>query len=256
MAKTQHINGDSVPETQHSGGDSIPETHHSGGDSIPAPRGRRHHCKSQHHHAILLMQSYNLCLWMVLLIDTQHHILTSNIIPIGNMDFLDATFSDHRPITFSVTLPFHTPVTPCLCHCILNSPTTSLFREAFSQTIYIMNDSYQPSAEELVALFYFTCRDILNTIAPFETTQPRVKSQPCLNDSIRGLRCDSRRAEWKWEKKNKIQTYVLEKFQELLTFQSAIKTTQANYFSVLIAEKPTQTQSIASHNKVCCTSTF
>ncbi|XP_039870950.1 uncharacterized protein LOC120723533 [Simochromis diagramma] len=50
------------------------------------------------------------------------------------------------------------------------------------------------SVDELANLFYTTCADILNSVAPL-----RIK-QPWLNDATRALRRECRRAERKWRK--------------------------------------------------------
>jgi len=75
-------------------------------------------------------------------------------------------------------------------------------------------------------------------VVPQNIKQHKVRSDPWLNNEIRGLRQNCRQAERKW-KKNKLQIYY-DIFKEALKkFQRAVKLTKSKYFVEIIEKMVT-----------------
>ncbi len=97
----------------------------------------------------------------------------------------------------------YTPVKPqfqTYCSRSITPSTVIGFAEAFRFSIEIF-DCLPPSVDtnELFLLFDSVCSDILDHIAPCKVRNRKVKTLLWVNDMIRSLRRECRRAERKWK---------------------------------------------------------
>lgn len=83
--------------------------------------------------------------------------------------------------------------------CRINSSTAVQFASVFSQN-YATTESICNDSEELSSWLHSTCQIVMDTVPPLKIRQPKTKFEPWLNDTVRTVRHESRRAERKWEK--------------------------------------------------------
>ena len=108
---------------------------------------------------------------------------------VDNIVIEDATFSDHRPIMFDVTLSNHLPATKAQGHYSrhINSLTAAQFSDSFlSQTVastIATAASSSSSPDELVSLFHSSCSSILDSVAPLTYIRPKLKSRYRLDEA-------------------------------------------------------------------------
>lgn len=103
----------------------------------------------------------------------------------------DYSFSDHKPILF--TVPLSSPVVksckPACMTRIISSTTSdtfsSMFKE-FSQSL--VSFPSDQSSEELIHCFNDVCTNILDSVAPLQLKKSKPKSVTWLNDATRALR--------------------------------------------------------------------
>ncbi len=117
-------------------------------------------------------------------------------LPVSNIDVCVASFSDHMPVLFEICLSHNPKPSVTTHHCRTISPVTAeLFSDAFNSIDgdYLMS-SCGLNTDDLTSLFYSTCQNILDTVAPVRTVQPKPKVQPWLNDVTRAVRTECRRA--------------------------------------------------------------
>ena len=108
---------------------------------------------------------------------------------VDNIVIEDATFSDHRPIMFDVTLSNHLPATRAQDHYSrhINSLTAAQFSDSFlSQTVastIATAASSSSSPDELVSLIHSSCSSILDSVAPLTYIRPKLKSRYRLDEA-------------------------------------------------------------------------
>ncbi|XP_039866220.1 uncharacterized protein LOC120720561 [Simochromis diagramma] len=88
------------------------------------------------------------------------------------------------------------------------------------------------SADELANLFYTTCADILNSVAPLRIKRAK-SSQPWLNDTTHALRRECRRAERKW-RKDKLHVSLDILHNCLSKYQKSVKAAKSAFLSSII----------------------
>ncbi len=89
------------------------------------------------------------------------------------------------------------------------------------------------NTDDLTSLFYSTCQNILDTVAPVRTVQPKPKVQPWLNDVTRGVRTECRRAEHRW-KKDRLQISLNILKDSLHKYQKTVRSEKSKYLSNMI----------------------
>ncbi len=155
-------------------------------------------------------------------------------LPVRNLEICDAVFSDHMPVLFDIALACNTVETraairPCR---IINPSTAVKFTSVFSQNCAIPQSICNDS-EALSSWLHSTCQTVMDTVAPLKIRQPKTKFEPWLNDTVRAVRRECRRAERKW-KKDKLRV----SFQILRDcwhhFQKTVKEAKINYISEII----------------------
>ena len=149
------------------------------------------------------------------------------------LDVLDLTVSDHRCIVFnSECLVSETVATHSWCTRVFNENSPAEFCTQFSL-------NYQPPPEfadtnNLISNFNSVCLSTLNAVAPQKPiTKSTKKRQPWLNDTIRSLKKECRKAERCW-KKSGLQIHFDIMKSLLSTFNCTIKELRRQYFSNLI----------------------
>ncbi len=78
-----------------------------------------------------------------------------------------------------------------------------------------------------------TCQTVMDTVAPLKIRQPKTKFEPWLNDTVRAVRRDCRRAERKW-KKDKLHVSLQIRRDCWHHFQKTVKEAKINYISEII----------------------
>lgn len=107
---------------------------------------------------------------------TQEHGHTLDLVlscglPVFNIEVFSAVFSDHLPVLFEISLPWHIakPCTPARCCRMFNLSTAVQFSVASKNAAETHSDPPLCfNTEELTSLFYSTCQNILDTVAPFK----------------------------------------------------------------------------------------
>lgn len=122
---------------------------------------------------------------------------------IEDLELYDHVISDHKPILFNISVSC-CPVNPVksLQSCRSFSATTGTeFSTNFNEVCKISESALlDMGVEEHLYWLYSTCKDVLDAVAPQNTKQRKVRSDPWLNNEIRGLRRICRQAERKWKK--------------------------------------------------------
>ncbi len=139
------------------------------------------------------------------------------------------------PVLFEICLSRNPKPSVTTRHCRTISPVTAeLFSDAFNSTDgdYLMS-SCGLNTDDLTSLFYSTCQNILDTVAPVRTVQPKPKVQPWLNDITRAVRTECRRAEHRW-KKDRLQIYLNILKDSLHKYQKTVRSEKSKYLSNMI----------------------
>lgn len=159
---------------------------------------------------------------------------------VDNIQFEEATFSDHRPVLFDLALsaPKSSCRAPSRYSRHINSLTVEQFSDSFNNkavTSAISAAAQLSTPDELIALFYSQCTSILDSVAPLRHSQSKLKSHYWLDEETRSMRQACRKAERRW-KKDRL-TVSLEMFKSsLATFQTAAKKAKAKHLSDLISK--------------------
>ncbi len=134
------------------------------------------------------------------------------------------------------------------CCSSVYQPSTFLARPLNSSTATHLKDLFLASAagsiilasqgldvEDMVINFNGSCTELSNTVAPLKVKKTKRNKMPWLNEDVRALRKECRRAErkWKWDKLQ-ISYQFLQ--TSLAQYQEAVSLQRANYFSSLIAK--------------------
>lgn len=160
---------------------------------------------------------------------------------VDNIVFEEATFSDHKPITFDITLfsPLQTVRVQEHYSRQINSLTATQFSDSFLSgnvaSIIATAASFSSSPDELVTLFHSSCSTILDSVAPFTYTRSKLKSHYWLDEDTRSLRQACRKAERKWKKDHLNVSFQIFK-SALASFQAAAKIARAKHLSDLISK--------------------
>ncbi len=115
--------------------------------------------------------------------------------------------------------------------------TAELFSDAFNS----IDGDYPVSScglntDDLTSLFYSTCQNILDTVAPVRTVQPKPKVQPWLNDVTHAVRTECRRAECRW-KKDRLQISLNILKDSLHKYQKTVRSEKSKHLSNMIYSK-------------------
>ena len=154
---------------------------------------------------------------------------------IDKLNIEDASFSDHMPIVFDITLsnPMCTVKTPGRFSRYINSHTAIQFSEMFKKTAFSTADRLPSNPDELISLFHSSCSDILNSVAPLKYRRPKLTSQQWLDEPTRSFRQACRKAERRWKKDHLTVSFDIFK-NALLTYQAAAKKARTKHFSDII----------------------
>lgn len=113
--------------------------------------------------------------------------------PLYNVCIENPSFSDHKPIVFMIPVVSSITVNKSVgCYSrFINSLTASQFSEKYLANAIeglILNAESSIGPDDLICLFYPSCSDILDSIAPFKIKQPKQKSYYWLDNNTRCLR--------------------------------------------------------------------
>jgi hypothetical protein len=157
-------------------------------------------------------------------------------ISVSYVDVCDAVFSDHKPVIFGVSCPCqiekpHPSVRLCRR---INTSVINEFATIFENNYNVADPHLSYSdPESLLVSFNSVCTTILDDVAPLKVRRVKTKVEPWINDTTRALRQICRRAERKWQKDRLQVSYDILK-DSLQTYQGAVKTAKAQYFSDII----------------------
>lgn len=100
----------------------------------------------------------------------------------------EAVSSGHKHVIFDITLPCNIgkPCAPAWCCRVINLFTAVHFSALFNQCDFI--ESVSSDTEKLCSWFHSTSQTVLDVVAPLKTRQPKIKSEPRLNDTTRSVR--------------------------------------------------------------------
>ncbi|KAL6461579.1 hypothetical protein MHYP_G00297230 [Metynnis hypsauchen] len=163
-------------------------------------------------------------------------LVLSHGLSVLNIEICDSGFSDHMPVLVDVVLS-SAAVKSCaparLCR-RFNPFTAGLFSAAFDQ-LCPPPDSASVDTEKLSSWFYSSCRNILDSVAPLRSIQPKVKPEPWFNDRARAAKRECRKAERRW-KKDKLQVSFQILKDSWRSYQNTIKETKREHLSNIIME--------------------
>lgn len=145
----------------------------------------------------------------------------------------DIYVTNHKLILFSVVLS----IAPAsqnapICRRVFNPMSAVKFAEIF---ISVSSAAFNPNfnTDELVSLFNYNCRSILDCVAPFKLKHSSSTLLPWLNETTQEFKRDCRKKERKWKKSSLHVFYEIWK-DAMKKYQSAVKEARAAFFSKLI----------------------
>ncbi|MGH4058720.1 hypothetical protein ACRE98_29585, partial [Klebsiella pneumoniae] len=153
-------------------------------------------------------------------------------VSISSVELVDMTISDHRCIVFSCDSPVTHAASPSsVCSRIFNEQSVSKFCAFFQSQSQHLSDS---NTNNLVDHFNHICLSSLNITAPLKVRPTsKASKQPWINDSIRSLKRECRKAERRW-KKSSLQVHYLSLKDLLINYNNMVKDARTHYFSELI----------------------
>uniref|UniRef100_A0A3P9MP71 Reverse transcriptase domain-containing protein n=1 Tax=Oryzias latipes TaxID=8090 RepID=A0A3P9MP71_ORYLA len=153
---------------------------------------------------------------------------------VSNLVICDAVFSDHMPVLFDITLPCSPcrPPAPARWVRIINPSTAALFSSSFNQTSVIPQSTCS-STDELSSWLHSTCLTVLDAVVPLKSRQPKVKTEPWLNNVTRAARRECRKAERKF-KKDKLQVSLQMLKASWCHYQATVKEAKREHLSNVI----------------------
>lgn len=116
----------------------------------------------------------------------------------------DVAFSDHKSVTFELSLDYDEKNldAPSRMTRYINHATVDLFSNLYIRaplTSMLENPPSHWDVEKLLNVFNFTCADILDSVAPIRKISVRSKPQPWFNEVTRASRRECRKAERRWK---------------------------------------------------------
>ncbi|KAF7648167.1 hypothetical protein LDENG_00161050 [Lucifuga dentata] len=147
--------------------------------------------------------------------------------------------SDQKDVFVQVLLPpFPSKPPTLILSCHLNSVSSHRFCQALTSS----TNSFNPSVghfnfvDELLNVFNSTCVNILDSIAPVRDKRLKSSFLPWLNEDLRHLKRQCRKAKRKWKKYKLAESLVLLK-SLMSSYQVAVKNVRDYYFSQLITKQ-------------------
>ncbi len=153
-----------------------------------------------------------------------------------NTKLADFALSDHNAVYFHFPLISPDPTQPVpLRSCPLNSSLVPQFCHEFAASIADAQheDRSDVNVEDLVHVFNSSCTRILDSIAPVRVKRSKTSYLPWLNEDLRILKRQCRRAERKW-RKDKLSISLASLKQLMVLYQHNVKEARTKYFSNLI----------------------
>ena len=164
-------------------------------------------------------------------------------ISVSNVKIYDATFSDHMPILFELSLPCKLlkQRLPARLARVLKPSTAAQFSVVFTSAMEAGSPVAQGDrsdsplgTEELASSFLSTCQITLDTVAPMKIMRPKPQSEPWFNDTTRAARQECRRAERKWKKDKQPVSYSILK-KSWRCYQRTVRAEKTKHFSDIIS---------------------
>ncbi len=117
-------------------------------------------------------------------------------LPVRNLEICDAVFSDICLYYLILLLPV-IQLKPALLFAPVASLTLPLL---LSLHLFLVQNCAIPQSicndsEALSSWLHSTCQTVMDTVAPLKIRQPKTKFEPWLNDTVRAVRRECRRAE-------------------------------------------------------------